>query len=144
MPVSALNKETTNYNITANNGDGGFSIRFEMDKVPREHLTDILNELAKGFRDIEVINSYTGEVAITLYTSCELFEELCPPEMCIDMVRHICKKRNLMQHFPNASLLRVLFLSFLFLAQWRIIFMQQLDVKRLNHFQKGIDKLIII
>ena len=96
MPISAIKKEEIFYNISANNGDGGFSIKFNMDRVPKAYLTDILSELTKGFRDVTAINADTGEVAIGFYTSPELFEETCSPEMCIDMVRHICKKRGIM------------------------------------------------
>jgi hypothetical protein len=56
---------------------------------------DITAELSKGFRDIEVINNETGEVAMSIYFSDDMFEELCSPEMCIDMVRHICDKRGI-------------------------------------------------
>lgn len=96
MPTSAIKKEEVFYNISANNGDGGFSIKFDMDRVPKAYLADILSELCKGFRDVTAINADTGEVAIGVYTSHELFEEECSPEMCIDMVRHICKKRGIM------------------------------------------------
>lgn len=96
MPLSAIKKEEIFYNISANNGDGGFSIKFNMDKVPKAYLTDILSELTKGFRDVTVTNADMGEVAIGFYTSYELFEEACSPEMCIDMVRHICIKRGIM------------------------------------------------
>ena len=96
MPVGAIKHlETETFNIKANNGGGKFTINFEMHSCPINYLGDIVAELAKGFRDIEVINNQTGEVAISMYTCDELFEELCSPEMCVDMVRHMCDKRGI-------------------------------------------------
>lgn len=96
MPVGAIKHlETETFNIKANNGGGKFTINFEMHSCPINYLGDIVAELSKGFRDIEVINNQTGEVAISIYTCDELFEELCSPEMCVDMVRHICDKRGI-------------------------------------------------
>jgi hypothetical protein len=94
MPTSAI-KTTPTFNIKANNGGGKFTINFEMPNCPLNYVGDITAELSKGFRDIEVINNETGEVAMSIYFSDEMFEELCPPEMCIDMVRHICDKRGI-------------------------------------------------
>lgn len=94
MPLSTF-KTTPIFNIKAHNGGGKFTIKFEMNSCPINYLGDIVAELSKGFRDIEVINNETGEVAISMYTCDELFEELCSPEMCIDMVRHMCDKRGI-------------------------------------------------
>ena len=94
MPISAI-KTTPTFHIKAHNGGGKFSINFEMLKCPLNYVGDITAELSKGFRDIEVINNETGEVAMSIYFSDDMFEELCSPEMCIDMVRHICDKRGI-------------------------------------------------
>ena len=94
MPLSEF-KTTPTFNIKANNGGGKFNINFEMHSCPINYLGDIVAELSKGFRDIEVINNETGEVAKSMYTCDALFEELCSPEMCIDMVRHMCDKRGI-------------------------------------------------
>lgn len=94
MPLSAINTTPT-FNINANNGGGKFTINFEMLNCPLNYIGDIVVELSKGFRDIEVINSQTGEVAMSLYYSDDMFQELCSPEMCIDMVRHMCEKRGI-------------------------------------------------
>jgi hypothetical protein len=94
MPTSAI-KTTPTFHIKAHNGGGKFSINFEMLKCPLNYVGDITAELSKGFRDIEVINNETGEVAMSIYFSDDMFEELCSPEMCIDMVRHMCDKRGI-------------------------------------------------
>lgn len=94
MPTSAI-KKTPTFNIKAHNGGGKFTINFEMLNCPLSYVGDITGELSKGFRDIEVINSETGEIAMSIYFSDEMFQELCSPEMCIDMVRHICNKRGI-------------------------------------------------
>jgi hypothetical protein len=94
MPTSAI-KTTPTFNIKANNGGGKFTINFEMPNCPLNYVGDITAELSKGFRDIEVINNETGEVAMSIYFSDDMFEELCSPEMCIDMVRHMCDKRGI-------------------------------------------------
>ena len=94
MPLSAI-KKTPTFNIKAHNGGGKFTINFEMSNCPLNYVGDITGELSKGFRDIEVVNSETGEIAMSIYFSDEMFQELCSPEMCIDMVRHICNKRGI-------------------------------------------------
>lgn len=94
MPISTI-KTTPTFNISASNGGGKFNIDFEMHSCPMNYVGDIVAELSKGFRDIDVINNETGEVAISIYFSDDMFEELCSPEMCIDMVRHICDKRGI-------------------------------------------------
>lgn len=94
MPLSAI-KKTPTFNIKAHNGGGKFTINFEMLNCPLNYVGDITGELSKGFRDIEVVNSETGEIAMSIYFSDEMFQELCSPEMCIDMVRHICDKRGI-------------------------------------------------
>jgi hypothetical protein len=94
MPTSTI-KTTPTFNIRANNGGGKFNINFEMDSCPINYVSDITAELSKGFRDIEAINNETGEVAMSIYFSDDMFEELCSPEMCIDMVRHMCDKRGI-------------------------------------------------
>ncbi len=94
MPTSAI-KKTPTFNIKAHNGGGKFTINFEMSNCPLNYVGDITGELSKGFRDIEVVNSETGEIAMSIYFSDEMFQELCSPEMCIDMVRHICNKRGI-------------------------------------------------
>lgn len=95
MPTSAIKKNEANFIINAHNGGGKFRIDFCMHSCPQRYVGDIVAELAKGFRDIEVLNNETGEVAINIYFSDEMFGELCSPEMCIDMVRHICDKRGI-------------------------------------------------
>jgi hypothetical protein len=94
MPLSTT-KTTPTFNIKAHNGGGKFTICFEMLNCPLNYVGDITGELSKGFRDIEVINNETGEVAMSIYFSDDMFEELCSPEMCIDMVRHMCDKRGI-------------------------------------------------
>jgi hypothetical protein len=94
MPTSAI-KTTPTFNIKAHNGGGKFTINFEMLNCPLNYVGDITGELSKGFRDIDVVNSETGEIAMSIYFSDEMFQELCSPEMCIDMVRHICDKRGI-------------------------------------------------
>jgi hypothetical protein len=95
MPTSAIKKTTPTFNIKAHNGGGKFTINFEMPNCPLNYVGDITGELSKGFRDIEVVNSETGEIAMSIYFSDDMFQELCSPEMCIDMVRHICNKRGI-------------------------------------------------
>ena len=95
MPTSAIKHNEPNFIINAHNGGGKFCIDFCMHSCPPRYVGDVVAELSKGFRDIEVINNETGEVAINIYFSDGMFEELCSPEMCIDMVRHICDKRGI-------------------------------------------------
>ena len=94
MPITSTIKTPT-FSINARNGGGKFTINFEMHSCPINYLGDIVAELSKGFRDIKVFNNETGEVAMSIYFSDDMFEELCSPEMCVDMVRHICDKRGI-------------------------------------------------
>ena len=61
------------FDICANNGDSGCSIKVELDSVPYNETIAITNILIQGFRDVVVVYHYTGENAFVFYNSHEMF-----------------------------------------------------------------------
>jgi hypothetical protein len=61
------------FNISADNGDGGCSVKVVLDRVPYKETIAITNLLLQGFRDVSAVNSETGETALAFYTSSEMF-----------------------------------------------------------------------
>mgnify|MGYP007115384126 CR=1 FL=1 len=62
------------YNISVDSCESCPSVAANFTMVPEEKLADMLYWAKKAFRQIEVTNSYTGEVAYSRYLSDGLFE----------------------------------------------------------------------
>lgn len=71
MPTTKINEAT--YNITAENCGGLYSLSFSKSRVPKRYVAKLIKILSEGFRDIQVVNSETGEIAINSYLNDEFF-----------------------------------------------------------------------
>ena len=61
------------FDISANNGDSGYSVKVALDNVSYNEAIVITNILVQGFRDVIVTYHHTGETACAFYNSHEMF-----------------------------------------------------------------------
>ena len=71
MPTTKTNENK--YTITAENCGGLYYSTFKKSGVPKKYIAPLTQILSLGFRDIEVINDETGEVALNMYFNDEFF-----------------------------------------------------------------------
>lgn len=84
----------SNFNISAQNLNGEFNIVIDLNNIPQEKIGEVVNVLSLGFREIEVINSETGEVALTHYVGYDFFEAEMTEGDAIEAAKSLLKKQE--------------------------------------------------
>lgn len=84
---------TEKFTVTANNCHAN-SIKAEFTDVPKEKVEIVLHLLEKAFRQTEVINPETGEIAYSNYVGFDFFEQAESCGAMIDLVTEILKEEE--------------------------------------------------